>query len=339
MTLNLFYGEPDPDRWFRHDRHVRRFLRRLVRGKQRVGGQMRVFLNLRAGLDRIGIPHRDNDFRYVWEHPDELACVVGKPFLLDRWDWHNPILFGAAVHSHPLDAPDLLQRRDIRHILVPGPWMEAMCKPYWGDKVSSWAVGIDTDAWRPTREGSKKVDVLIYDKVHWDHARHLEMLIGPIVSHLRREGRSFETIRYGHYEEEEYRAALARCRSMVFLCEHETQGIAYQQALSAAVPLLAWDPKGPWRDPEYYPSRVDFGPVTSVPYWDDRCGSTFSDFQGFLDCWGSFWDGVGRGLFDPRQYVLDNLTLEASAEAYLGFARQALGAANGPSSRPPERNT
>ena len=288
---------------------------------------MRVFLNLRAGLDRIGIPYRVNDFHHAREHPDELACVVGKPFLLDRWAWNNPILFGAAVYSHPLDAPDLLQRLDIRQILVPGSWMEAMCKPYWGDKVSSWPVGIDTEAWKPLPKNSKKVDVLIYDKIRWDRERFLETLIGPIESLLRREGRSFETIRYGYYKEEEFRVALARCRSMVFLCEHETQGIAYQQALSAGVPLIAWDRKGPWRDPAYYPSKVNFGPVTSVPYWDDRCGSKFSDAEGFVACWGSFWDGVRRDLFDPRQYVLDNLTLEACAEKYLGFARQALGAA------------
>ena len=43
---------------------------------------------------------------------------------------------------------------------------------------------------------------------------------------------------------------------MIFLCEHETQGIAYQQALSRNVPILAWDRGGDWQDPTYYPERV-----------------------------------------------------------------------------------
>ena len=50
--LNLFYEEPDPDRWISLDRYPRRMVRRLLRGKPRPGGQARVFLILCAGLDR-----------------------------------------------------------------------------------------------------------------------------------------------------------------------------------------------------------------------------------------------------------------------------------------------
>jgi len=37
-------------------------------------------------------------------------------------------------------------------------------------------------------------------------------------------------------------AALSRGRSMLFLCEHETQGLAYQQAIAAGLTILDWDP-------------------------------------------------------------------------------------------------
>mgnify|MGYP003341570386 FL=1 len=49
--LNIFYEEPDPDRWVPYDRYPRRLVRRLVRGPAQPGGAMRVFLNLCAGLD------------------------------------------------------------------------------------------------------------------------------------------------------------------------------------------------------------------------------------------------------------------------------------------------
>src|SRR5438309_1531345 len=75
----------------------------------------------------------------------------------------------------------------------------------------------------------------------------------------------------------EFHAALEQCRTMRLLCEHETQGIAYQQALSCNVPILAWERSGYWQDPAYYPDKVKFAPVTSVPYWDDRCGRTFKN--------------------------------------------------------------
>jgi hypothetical protein len=55
-----------------------------------------------------------------------------------------------------------------------------------------------------------------------------------------------------------------------------TQGIAYQQALSCGVPILARDRGGHSQDPSYYPHKVIFSLVTSVPYSDGRCGRRFS---------------------------------------------------------------
>src|SRR5271170_7027972 len=106
MVLNLFYEEPEGDRWLPFDRYPRRLVRRLVRGPRRVGGQERVFLNLCAGLHKLEVQFRRNDYARARRHPEELACVVGKPFLLDKMRWENPILFGASVFSHPLADPD-----------------------------------------------------------------------------------------------------------------------------------------------------------------------------------------------------------------------------------------
>lgn len=114
--LNIFYENPDGDRWVPFDRYPRRIIRRAVRGKLQPGGQMRVFLNLCVGLDRIGVPYRVNDYRHARKNLDELACIVGKPCVLDKIEWKNPILFGAAVYSHPLDDPHLLERLPVKKI-------------------------------------------------------------------------------------------------------------------------------------------------------------------------------------------------------------------------------
>ena len=114
---------------------------------------------------------------------------------------------------------------------------------------------------------------------------------------------------------------------MIFLCEHETQGIAYQQALSCGVPILAWDQQGPWRDPSYYPKKVTFEPVTSVPYWDERCGLRFADISEFAFRWDEFWYAAGKNRYAPRSYILENLTLEKSALRYLEFVDMARAAA------------
>ena len=71
--LNIFYEEPDSDRWIMFDRYPRRLVRRLWRGRPRPGGQQRIFLNLCAGLDRIGIRYRVNDYRHARRNPRQLA--------------------------------------------------------------------------------------------------------------------------------------------------------------------------------------------------------------------------------------------------------------------------
>ncbi|CAN5213804.1 glycosyltransferase [soil metagenome] len=321
MVLDLFYAEPDPDRWLPLDRYPRRLVRRLVRGKPRPGGQTRVFLNLTAGLDEIGVSYRVNDYSHAIRHPDQLACIIGKPFVLDKVEWKNPILFGASVFSHPIDDPDLFRRRPVRKILVPGPWMAAMCEPYWGARVEAWPVGIDTGLWHPADPAGKTDAVLLYDKVLWDRPAREASLVQPIRDALAAAGQPVMELRYGSYAEADYLEALRRCRAMIFLCDHETQGIAYQQALSCDVPILAWDLGGPWRDPSYYPEKIVFGPVSSVPYWDARCGLRFSDADGFRLAWPDFIEKVRELYFQPRQYILENLTLAQCAMRYVQIAR------------------
>jgi glycosyltransferase involved in cell wall biosynthesis len=328
MTLNIFYEEPEDDRWLRYDRYPRRIIRRLVRGKPRPGGQTRVFLNLLAGLDELGVGYRVNDYHHARRHPEEMACIVGKPFVLDKMAWKNPILFGASVFSHPLDDPFLFERRPVRKILVPGPWMKAMCAPYWGKRVDAWPVGIDTDVWRPADDGEKTCDVLLYDKILWDRPRQEATLATPVREALKAAGLSVMEIRYGNYREEEFQEALRRCRSMVFLCEHETQGIAYQQALASGVPILAWDLGGPWRDPSYFPDKVVYGPVSSVPYWDARCGERFLGAEDVDIQLQHFFAGVEAGAYRPRDFIMEHLTLADCAARYVEFAREVADAAS-----------
>jgi hypothetical protein len=324
-VLNLFYEEPDGDRWLPFDRFPRRIARRVLRGEPEIGGHQRISLNLRAGLDRLGVRYRFNDYERARRNPSELSCIIGKSQVLEKMEWKNPILFGAAVFSHPLDDPHLFERLPVKKILLPGPWMKEMWRSYWDEPVAVWPVGIDTDRWQPRAAAEKPFDVLLYDKVRWDHERYEATLIEPIRGRLRQAGKSFREIRYGAYREVEFEAALAECRIMVFLCEHETQGIAYQQALAAGVPILAWDRGGYWQDPAYFPAKVKFQPVTSVPYWDERCGRTFAANEEFDDAWRRFWDEFQSGHYDPRAYILENLTLEKCARQYLLQVRSASG--------------
>lgn len=283
---------------------------------------MRVFLNLCAGLDRLGVPYRVNDYRSLRRNPGEVACVIGKPPVLEKIPSGTPIVFGAAGYDHPIDNPTLFSDHNIRGVLVPCEWVRQMCEPHWGDKVHAWPVGIDTDGWQPSPNVTKDIDVLVYDKIRCHPDRDHAAVRDPIVRDLEARGLRIATIRYGFYREQQFRDLLARSRSMVFLCEHETQGIALQQALSCDVPVFAWDLGGVWQDTNYYPHRVQFSSVTSVPYWDDRCGMKFRDAADFSARFQDFWTEVTQGRFSPRAYIVENLTLEAGARHYVDLVRR-----------------
>jgi hypothetical protein len=109
---------------------------------------------------------------------------------------------------------------------------------------------------------------------------------------------------------------------MVYLSRHETQGIAAQQMLAAGVPLFAWDEGGFWQDPKYFPREVKFGPVTSVPYWDDRCGMKFRGGDDLVGAFDAFWRDIETHAFSPREMVVERLTLERCALEYVALAKR-----------------
>lgn len=319
--LNLFYDEPDPDRWVPFDHYPRRFIRRLLRGPAQAGGQMRVFLNLVAGLDRLGVPYRTNDYRYVRAHPGDLVCLVGKPHLLEKFGQDTPLMFGTSIYNHPIDDEMLPTHHTIRQILVPSAWVQRMFSQTWPGLVTAWPVGIDTDRWTPAPTRAKDIDVVFYDKIFRNRVRHEAAVIDPLLDELRRRGLVVEHLSYGSYVEEQLHDLSRRAKSMVYLSRHETQGIALQQMLSAGVPAFAWDPGGEWPSLEYLLRGIHFGPVTSVPYWDDCCGVRFEGPADMIAKFDVFWRGVRAGAYAPRQMILDqNLTLEGCAQAYVDLA-------------------
>jgi hypothetical protein len=313
--LNLFYSEPDPDRWFKYDRYLRKIIRRIIRGKARNGGVATVAINLMKGLDNLGVAYRFNDYNYIRKHPEEIACIIGKPQVLFDKKWRNPVIFGAGIYSHPIECPDLFERYPtVKQFLVPGEWMRKMCEPYYGDKVKSWPVGIDTTYWHPMAD-DKKIDFLIYDKIRWQHDEYETQLINPLTKILDQQKLTYQFIKYGNYTHDELINKLKESKAVIFLCEHETQGLAYQQILASDIPILAWDRGGYWQDPYYYPHKVQYQPVSSVPYWDNRCGEKFSSITEFETKLAAFIEN--RKQYKPRGYILENLTLEKCAEKYL----------------------
>lgn len=318
-TILLFYREYERDRYFRYDRYIRRAVRPVYKrftGGQRVTGFGVWCQLLIRALQQVGHEVRLNDFRSARAHPDYPVGLVGCPQLLDGWELPNPAVLGPAMFDHPLLAPNLMMDPRFRYYLVTCEWMRRMFVPYFGGACGDWHAGIDTDDWYDLSHDDKHVDVLLYDKVRWNRDELVPSLIAPIEDELARRGLRFVTIRYGEYQHGSYQTLLGRSRSMIFLCEHETQGMAYQEALASNVPVLAWD-NGYWLDPrrpEFDPEPV---PATSVPYFDESCGERFKSIDQFSATLDRFLAALPQ--YAPRAYVQTHLSLESSAAQYLRF--------------------
>ena len=323
-SLNLFYEEPDNDRWLPLDRYPRRIIRRIVRGKQKPGGVMRWFLNLKQGLDLLGAEYHVNDYRSLVRSPGSLACVVGKPHIVDKIPSSHPILYGPGIASHPCDN-NFWGKVDIRLILVSCDWFKRMYDRDLPVSIPTaiWPAGIETELWVPPSIQQSTKSILVYDKIRWEREYYENHLLQPLLRCLDKKGMEVKYMRYGFYEEDDYRSLLQSVSGLIFLCEHETQGFAYLQALSSGVPILAWDRGGYWQDPCHFPHKVKFADVTSVPYWDERCGIKFKDTSELPVKLEEFIEKLNCNEFAPREYILENLTLEKSAQNYVDILNQA----------------
>jgi len=316
-ALPLIYDEPFEDRWVRGDRHPRRLARWLLR-RNRPSGYRHLARQLRTGLERAGLPFRFNAFSYCDRHPDVTAGVLGNNALLERWQPRGPAVYGPCMLDHPLDRIDLFDRFNARLYLVPSEWVRRMFEPYFGERVQTWPIGIDLEAWRDFAGEAKSLDFLVYEKFIWEKDARRATLLAPLLEELRARGFSFHVLHSGRYTLAEYRELLRRARRMVFLCEHETQGQACQQALACNVPVFAWD-QGWWLDPKAtrYVGRPV--PASSVPYFSNACGMRFRDLQEFVAGLPAFWEG----RFEPRPFVGEHLELVDSARRYVEIVRGA----------------
>ena len=311
-----FKQEPEPDRWFKGDHYIRPYIRRVIRGKPKfVSGVDRIFVNLCAGLDRLGVAYEVNLPFSKLTAQDRVGVVGRGPHVLKGYKAPNPIVAGPWLMTHPSQWPTLCGEYPVAKYLHHCDWCNEMFKKYFGDRCMVWPHGVDTKKWHPST-AVKDIDVLIYDKIRWERDELVPKMLQPIREALQRKGLKVAEIRYGHYDEALYREMLSRSRTMLFVVEHEAQGHACQECLSCDVPILAWDP-GWWKDPE----RFNYGelktPANSVPFFDDRCGLTYKDINDFEPQFDLFWKRLQEGKLRPREFVLENLTLEKCAQNYL----------------------
>jgi hypothetical protein len=324
-AILIFYQEWETDKFIKYDRYLKRAMRPLYnmthRRRKKTGFGVSFEL-LKHALEQQGWLVRVNDYKSARNYPDYPVGLFGYPVLVEGWTLPNPALLGSALYDHPLLAPRLMEDPRFRIYLLPSQWPYDVTYPYYGNTCAQWFAGIDTTQWLDTADNAKDIDFLVYDKIRWDHDRQESTLLNPILNTLKRRGFRVEVIRYLHHDHVTYRRLLERSRAMIFLCEHETQGLAYQEAMASNVPVLAWD-NGYWLDPLARQLGATPIPASSVPYFSSDCGERFADWDHFEPALNRFVERMPS--LTPRKYVRENLSMKQSAETYSGYYFSLLG--------------
>lgn len=305
------------ERLFHRARCAARAIWRRARGKQVHTGFYAAFLALVDGLRALGCEVRINDFATARARPRHPIGLAGYPSVLTRVDLPNPVIFGPGDPGYPDTAGVWAAQDKVRRVIQPSDWFVDYYRPWCGDKMLRCPVGIDTAALADARGLPKSVDMLVYDKIRWNRDALVPAVRDRLVAKLENCGLSYAVLEYGKHTQESYFESLRRARSMAFLCEHETQGLACEEAMAMNVPVFAWE-EGRLVDPRQLPFAAADLRVSSVPYFDRTCGRTFTlaDLEESFD---SFWRDLSR--FDPRSYVARTLQPAATAQVYLNAYR------------------
>lgn len=285
-------------------------------------GPGKVAQNLILGLKKIGISlHSQYDSRQPWKYSGYLQNCHFETLSYFA-ETKRPVLMGPNLFVVPTDNPYICT--SFKNFVVPSNWVKDFYQTFdlMKDKnIFSWSVGIDTDTWNfggPIT--NDPLDCFIYFK---NRSKQDLAIVEAICKKFKLK---YEILRYGSYKEEDLWRTCLRTKAnkgfAILLTGTESQGIAYMQILSCDIPCYVFNnPTWKSEDGKYT------APATSVPYWDPRCGYitdnvNFEHFNEFLAKLHQPAAFLGpdkiyqRQFFKPREYILENHTLEISAKKY-----------------------
>lgn len=173
--------------------------------------------------------------------------------------------------------------------------------------IRTFPFPVDTDKFTPAPTTTHQEKVMLYYKHRSpDEFNTLKNFLG------QQNITNYKVFDYNQrYNEDDYLSYLQQCKYGIILDAHESQGFAIEEALSCNVPLLVWNAKTMQQE---HNSRYEPIPCTSIPYWDERCGEYFHHQHELESTFKTFQDKLEAQQYNPRQYILENLSTIKCAE-------------------------
>lgn len=274
----------------------------------KVGGPNKVITNTINGLNKIGYPFEINkdisQFRYNWIHDSVKGLIeVGLHKI--------PAVIGPNIAVLPKDLPRF--RPDLTNCIYlhPSSWSIDVWKKvgFTECALHSWPAGIDIDDFNVSRDEDSNNNVMIYFK------RRDVFLLEQAVKKVKNLGLNPIVIRYGDYNEDQYKKVLSSSKFGIWIGVSESQGIGLQEALASGLPLVVCDVNSLFesssKNDELFPKKLIGFKPTSAPYFDKRCGIIISEFSKLEEAIHEMLKNLT--LYNPREYVIENLSLEKQA--------------------------
>ncbi len=265
-------------------------------------GPGKVVKNLRLGLSSIKEKYSENSTNI---DVDKKVVALQWHENIKKYTGEN-LAIGPNICTLPIDN-SFVMNGEYHKLIVPSDWvLDLYLKWIPREKMVVWPVGIDTNYFYDRSKKPKEFDCLIYFK-----RRDLNDLL-YVENMLKSKNQTYNTITYGNYNEVEFSMLISKSKYVIVIDNCESQGIAIQEMMSCNIPLFVWDVTR-WADRGDELSCV----ATSIPYWDDRCGISEADKNNIYQSFDIFLEKID--FFQPRAYILENLTLEKQAKEIINL--------------------
>ena len=168
---------------------------------------------------------------------------------------------------------------------------------------------VNVDKYKPDIKQNK---IFIYYK----HVEYYKLQLAlNLIKDLNIEYKIFQ---YGNYKSDDYLNYIKSCKYGIWVGSHESQGFAFQEALSCNCPLFVLDVNSlkdefysyndfPWRRSELAFDNLE---ATSASYWSDECGIVCKnlDFNNLREKFNEFLEKLNS--YNGRKFILENLTVK-----------------------------
>jgi hypothetical protein len=261
-------------------------------------GPGKVITNLVKGLENSNITYKLN----TMPEPDTIKVCLSPHHILSTNI--EDLYIGPNICVLPID-DGIVMSQKYKKYLVNSDWtFDAYKKWLPENKLDIWPVGIDTDSFKPNNEEEKVFDCLIYFK------RRDREDLNFVINFLQEKNQKFTIVEYGTYDEDSFKKTINKSKYGIVIDNCESQGIAIQEMMSSDLPLLVWDVKF-WND-RGEDLKVE---SSSVPYWDEICGSRFYSREELETYYNLFINKLPQ--FQPRKFILDNLSIDTCTKKLL----------------------